>query len=212
MFSSEPRAMNSRWLMQTALCESNVLGLGSCPAEPGTETISSDSLPEFEEVVERYYRPLYQFAFSLARGEAEAADLTQQTFYTWRTKGWQLRDSAKVRAWLFTTLHRAFLQSRRRQNRFPHFELSAVNAELPNISPLVENGLDSEQVLLALDGMDEVFRAPVALYYLEDCPYKEIASILNIPLGTVKSRISRGIAHLQTLLLGAERGLDQAAA
>ena len=74
----------------------------------------------FESVVAHYYEPLYQFAFGLTRVEADACDLTQQTFYVWATKGHQLRDQTKVKTWLFTTLHRAFLESRRRQVRFPH--------------------------------------------------------------------------------------------
>ena len=56
--------------------------------------------PDFEGLVGCYYRPLYQFAFSLARNETEASDLTQQTFYVWATKGHQLRDAAKVKTWL----------------------------------------------------------------------------------------------------------------
>jgi RNA polymerase sigma-70 factor (ECF subfamily) len=48
--------------------------------------------------------------------------------------------------------------------------------------------------------VDEVYQAPVALFYLEECSYKEIAEMLDVPMGTVKSRISRGIAQLQTLL------------
>jgi len=83
----------------------------------------------------RYYRSLYQFAFSLTRAEADACDLTQQTFYIWATKGHQLRDVSKVKTWLFTTLHREFLETRRRQTRFPHYELSQVTGELPVIAP-----------------------------------------------------------------------------
>ena len=83
----------------------------------------------FESLVTRYYGPLYQFAFSLTRTEADASDLTQQTFYIWATKGHQLRDSSKVKTWLFTTLHREFLNMRRKIVRFPHHELSEIEAE-----------------------------------------------------------------------------------
>ena len=154
----------------------------------------------FERVVAQYYEPLYQFAFSLTRAEADACDLTQQTFYVWATKGHQLRDPAKVKTWLFTTLHRQFLESRRRLTRFPHHELEAVSNELPAISPKTALQLDSAQVLQALARVDEVYQAPVALFYLEDCSYKEIAEMLDVPMGTVKSRISRGISQLQRLL------------
>jgi RNA polymerase sigma-70 factor (ECF subfamily) len=154
----------------------------------------------FESMVARYYEPLYQFAFSLTRAEADACDLTQQTFYVWATKGHQLRDPAKVKTWLFTTLHRQFLESRRRLTRFPHQELDAAMHDLPVISPQTALQVDSVQVLNALAQVDEVYQAPVALFYLEDCSYKEIAEILDVPMGTVKSRISRGIGQLQTLL------------
>jgi RNA polymerase sigma-70 factor (ECF subfamily) len=155
---------------------------------------------DFESVVARYYEPLYQFAFSLTRAEADACDLTQQTFYVWATKGHQLRDTSKVKTWLFTTLHRVFLESRRKQTRFPHFKLDDVALELPSLSPTSVNQLDSAQVLQALSHVDEIYQAPVALFYLEDYSYKEIADILQVPMGTVKSRLARGIAQLQILL------------
>ena len=155
---------------------------------------------DFELLVSRYYSTLYQFAFSLTRNENDACDLTQQTFYTWARKGHQLRDASKVKTWLFTTLYHEFLEKRRRQVRFPHHELSEVNQDLPNIAPATVNELDSATVLQSLARLDETFQAPVALFYLEEHSYKEIADILGIPLGTVKSRISRGIAQLQQIL------------
>lgn len=154
----------------------------------------------FDGLVTQYYESLYQFAFSLTREEADACDLTQQTFYVWATKGHQLRDETKVKTWLFTTLHRQFLESRRRQTRFPHHALETVDFELPVISPETASRLDSAQVLRALAQVDEVYQAPVALFYLEDCAYKDIAEILDVPMGTVKSRIARGIGQLQKIL------------
>jgi RNA polymerase sigma-70 factor (ECF subfamily) len=160
---------------------------------------------DFESIVASFYEPLYQFAFSLTRSEADACDLTQQTFYVWATKGHQLRDQTKVKTWLFTTLHRAFLESRRRQTRFPHYELEEVPMDLPTLSPATVNQLDSGQVLQALSQVDEIYQAPVTLFYLEDCSYKEIAGILEIPIGTVKSRMARGISQLQIILTRGER-------
>jgi RNA polymerase sigma factor (sigma-70 family) len=155
---------------------------------------------EFESLVTRFYAPLYQFAFSLTRIEADACDLTQQTFTIWATKGHQLRDASKVKTWLFTTLHREFLDSRRRQTRFPHMELDASEAELPVVSPNAVSSLDISHVLSTLARVDDVFQAPVSLFYLQDCSYNEIAEILGVPLGTVKSRLARGIIQLQQLL------------
>ena len=88
---------------------------------------------DFEVVVARYYESLYRFALSLTRDVTESADLTQQTFYVWGTKGKSLRDPTKIKSWLFTTLHRQFLETRRRQSRFPHLLISAWRR--PNISP-----------------------------------------------------------------------------
>jgi RNA polymerase sigma-70 factor, ECF subfamily len=158
------------------------------------------TVPNFESVVAEFYQPLYKFAFSLTRSEADACDLTQQTFYIWATKGHQLRDPSKTKTWLFTTLHRAFLQMRRKELRFPHQELDETDAELPFVDPVSASGLDSAQVLEALGRVEEHYQSAVALFYLEDCSYKEIAEVLDVPLGTVKSRLTRGLRQLKEML------------
>ena len=155
---------------------------------------------DFDGLVTAYYRMLYQFAYSLTRDEADACDLAQQTFCIWAEKGHQLRDKTKVKTWLFTTLHREFLGSRRRETRFPHFDLEHASVELPVVTPPSVNQLDSAQVLLALARLDEIYQAPVALFYLQDHSYNEIAEVLDVPLGTVKSRLTRGLARLHHLL------------
>ena len=156
---------------------------------------------EFEQIVSEHYDPLYRFALSLTRVEADACDLTQQTFYIWSTKRHQLRDVTKVKSWLFTTLHRAFLAGRKRQARFPHFEYTEAQEELPVITPEFANRLDSAEVVRALNELDEIHRAPIALYYLEDFSYQDIADTLQVPIGTVKSRIARGLAQFRQILL-----------
>jgi len=161
--------------------------------------------PDLETLVARYYSSLYQFAFSLTRNEDDAGDLTQQAFLVWARKGHQLRDVTKVKTWLFTTLYRDFLEKKRRQVRFPHYELSEVDEALPRVAPITVNQLDSGTVLHALTQLDEAFQAPLSLFYLEDYSYKDIADILRIPIGTVKSRISRGIVRLHELLTGGGR-------
>jgi RNA polymerase sigma-70 factor (ECF subfamily) len=165
-----------------------------------TVTESNIQNQDFEALVNLYYCDLYRFAFSLTRSETDAWDLTQQTFYLWATKGSQLRDHSKVKAWLFTTLHRAFLQVRRRTSRFSHLELSEADSQLPEILPDQAGQSDWAHVLQALDHLDERFQAPVALFYLGDHTYQEIAQILEVPLGTVKSRIARGLAQLHQYL------------
>jgi RNA polymerase sigma-70 factor (ECF subfamily) len=155
---------------------------------------------DFEKLVDLYYPSLYRFAFSLTRQESEAGDLTQETFLIWAKKGHSVRDETKIKSWLFTTLHREYLQKHRRRVRFPQVELEEAEMELPEIAPVTMGNIDRHNVLNALSKLDHNFQAAVALFYLEDHTYPEIAEILQIPLGTVKSRISRGIGQLQLLL------------
>lgn len=157
----------------------------------------------FEAIVSEHYESLYKFALSLTRADADARDLTQQTFYIWARKGHQLRDIAKAKNWLFTTMHRAFLALRRRDR--VHDDWEAVSEQLPAVSPVLADQVDSTQILSALSKVDEVYQGAVALFYLEDFSYAEIASILEVPVGTVKSRIARGIGQLREILLSGER-------
>ena len=150
--------------------------------------------------VEQYYEALYRFALSLARREDLAADLTQQTYFLWASKGWQLRDADKARSWLFTTLYREYLRGHRHATKFPHFELDQAASELPHVPANVVNELDAGAVMAALQRVDETFRVPLALFYVEDFSYKEIAGLLELPIGTVMSRLARGKAQLRALL------------
>jgi len=155
---------------------------------------------DFQGLVDTHYAPLYRFALSLTRSESDAGDLVQETFLTWAAKGHQLRDLSKVKSWLFTTLHRRFLESQRRTTRFHHVEISETTEDLPHVEPELVSRLDSRAVLDLLGKVDSQFQAAVALFYLEDCSYNEIAQILDVPLGTVKSRIARGLIQLRTLV------------
>jgi len=166
--------------------------------------------PEFERLVKLYYQDLYRFGFSLTRSEADACDLTQQTFYIWANKGHQLKDVAKVKGWLFTTLHREFLQISRRQERFSEEPFSEVTEALPDVSADVVSRMDAHQVVEALGQIEEGYRAPLVLYYDQDLSYKQIADVLQIPLGTVQSRIARGKNRLFQLLTDTDPPADKA--
>ena len=159
----------------------------------------------FQTVVNAHYESLYRFALSLTRHEADACDLTQQTFYRWATKGGQLRDKSKAKSWLFTTLHREFLGQRRHDDRFPKVEITSMDGEeLAADLPLLEKQLDGASVMSALQLLDETYRAPLALFYLEEHSYRDIAEILDVPIGTVMSRISRGKDLLRKRILEKE--------
>lgn len=155
----------------------------------------------FRELVDALYAPLFRFAVSLTRSEADASDLTQQTFYIWATKGHTLREVAKAKTWLFTTLYREFIRSRRRGQRMDYLEdLPPEEQDPPDLEPDQIARLDHDVVLAALQELDPVFRAPLTLFYLKDLTYAEIAEILDVPIGTVMSRLNRGKAHLRAAL------------
>jgi RNA polymerase sigma-70 factor (ECF subfamily) len=155
---------------------------------------------DFDVLVRDHHAALYRFALSMTHNEADAGDLVQDAFLRWAQRGHQLVDPSKVKTWLFTTLYRDAIGRRRRQIRFVHTQIEDAESELPDVAPAAPSAADGKVVLDALSRLDDSYRAAVALFYLEDCSYPEIADILQIPLGTVKSRISRGIAQLQRLL------------
>lgn len=168
------------------------------------------STTAFSQLVDAHYTPLYRFALSLARNQADAGDLVQQTFYIWATKGHALREVSKAKSWLFTTLYREFLRVRRREGRatsiedLPPSEQDVASEEIDRA-----RSMDADTVMLALQSVDEVFRAPLTLFYLDDLTYQEIADTLDIPIGTVMSRLSRGKAQLRDSLKKPEKNAQK---
>ena len=150
-------------------------------------------MSEFEELVDAHYQALYRFGMSLTRSPDKASDLVQETFCIWAAKGDQLKDRSKAKTWLFTTLHREFLNQRRRASKFsdePIDEESAAAIVSPQED--AERQMDGHRALELLGELDETYRSPLALFYLQQHSYKEIAEILDVPIGTVMSRLSRG--------------------
>src|SRR5947208_16214586 len=113
---------------------------------------------EFENLVKLYYGDLYRFGLSLTGSEADAADLTQETFYIWANKGHQLQKAASVKGWLFTTLHREFLKTCRRRNRFSNESLDEGAEGLPNVPPDCAQRVASRTLLPLLRETAEPFR------------------------------------------------------
>lgn len=152
-----------------------------------------ESMSEFADLVDAYYEALYRFGYSLTRSPDHAADLVQETFSIWAAKNEQLRDRSKAKTWLFTTLHREFLGQRRKQARFSDEPLDEnVEQEASGNEERADRQLDGQRVVELLGEMDEMYQAPLALFYLQQHSYKEIAEILDVPIGTVMSRLSRG--------------------
>ncbi|MDQ8208949.1 RNA polymerase sigma factor [Coraliomargarita sp. SDUM461003] len=158
-----------------------------------TETLN------FDEIVSAYYQPLYRFGYSLAKNEHEAGDLAQQTFFIFAEKGDSLRDKSKVKSWLFTTLYREFLRRRRKESRMDHYEPEMLEVVGGTEEPQIRRSMDANLAVQALEEVDEVYRQPLALFYMKDLSYKEIAEILDVPIGTIMSRLSRGKAQLRDI-------------
>jgi RNA polymerase sigma-70 factor (ECF subfamily) len=115
-----------------------------------------------------------------------------------------------VKSWLFTTLHREFLKTCRRRNRFPSESIDERASGLPNVAANCAERADSQTLLRILGEIDEDFRAPLVLYYMEDLSYKEIAAVLALPLGTVQSRIARAKIQLLHRLSETNLPLEEA--
>ena len=157
------------------------------PQNPHTTVTEVD----YEQAVNSFYEPLYGFAYSLSGNENDACELTQETFARLLSKSAQMREESKLKSWLFTTLYRVFLGWKSRERRLPHFEISSVEHEIPPVAAELVDMMERDTVRDALLKIDERYRVPLMLYYLEEHSYEEIAELLEIPIGTVMSRLSR---------------------
>mgnify|MGYP002622736649 CR=1 FL=1 len=155
--------------------------------------------PDIVRLVGEHHEAVYRYAYRLCGAAADAEDLTQQVFLTAQTKLDQLRNPQSARAWLFTVLRNCYLKSRRRRVPMAAADAQVNVDEIP--AELPEESFDSEQLQAALDSLDDDFKVVLLLFYFEDCSYREIADRLELPMGTVMSRLSRAKGHLRAKLL-----------
>lgn len=155
---------------------------------------------DFGELVREYYQALYRFAFSLTKNESEAGDMVQQTFLIYAQKGDAIRDSSKIKSWLFTTLYREFLRDRRKHKNASYAEPEMMENQIDEANPELARRLEAQEAVEAINQIDPVYREPLVLFYLDDLAYKEIAEVLDLPIGTVMSRLSRGKSQLKSVL------------
>lgn len=155
-----------------------------------------------QKLVDEHYVPLYRYAFRLSGSAAEAEDLTQETFCQAQLKLGQLRDAARAKAWLFSILRNAYLhrlRASKQQQVVPLEWVGDLPERLPEPLPEVEPARLQE----ALGELPETFRTPLILFYFEEFSYREIAEQMDLPMGTVMSRLARAKAHLRARLLQA---------
>lgn len=150
----------------------------------------------FEREALPHMRSLYGGAYRLTRNAADAEDLVQETFLRAFRAFHLYTPGTNIRAWLFTILHRTRADQFRKAARSP--QTTELLGEGPSLAPPQEALFQGhEDLLRALDALPEAFRAAVVLRDMQDFTYEEIAQILEIPIGTVMSRIHRGRALLR---------------
>ena len=166
----------------------------SSPAPSDAEDFSAEAL--------QFLEPLFATAMRLTRNRADAEDLVQDTFVKAFRHSEQFAKGTNLRAWLYTILHNTW-RNRRRDASRDAVEVDSEQVELaaarggtgePAETPeriLMRSTLDAD-LQAALDELPEAFRQAVWLRDVEEFSYAEIAEMLNVPIGTVMSRISRG--------------------
>ncbi len=160
---------------------------------------------DIAEVVAEYHADVYRYAYRLSQRQADAEDLTQQTFLIAQEKLSQVRDASKVRGWLLVVLRSLFLKSRRKKTPVP---AGGLELELEQIPANDESNdeIDSEHLQQVLATLPDDYRLVLGLFYFEEMSYKEIAAELEVPLGTVMSRLSRAKGQLRQGLLVSQSG------
>jgi RNA polymerase sigma-70 factor (ECF subfamily) len=171
-----------------------------------------------------YMSSLYTAALRMTRNPADAEDLVQETYLkAYRAFG-RFEDGTNLKAWLYRILTNTFINSYRSKKRRPEQTdlddiedlylyrrlggLEAVTAGRSAEEEVLDHFTDTD-VKAAVDALPEQFRMAVLLADVEGFSYKEIAEILDVPIGTVMSRLHRGRKALQKVLhdVGVQRGL-----
>jgi RNA polymerase sigma-70 factor (ECF subfamily) len=160
----------------------------------------SGSPAEVQKLVEDHYVSLYRYAYRLTGSAADAEDLTQEAYCQAQLKLAQLREPARAKSWLFSILRNAYRHRVRTEKQQRLVSLNGVD-DVPGPLPEPLAEVEPEQLQQALNELPEVFRTPVILYYFEEFSYRDIAEQMDLPLGTVMSRLARAKGHLRCRLL-----------
>jgi len=174
----------------------------------------TDRLRSFEEEALPHLDAVYRFALRLTGSSVDAEDLVQETFLRAYRSWDQYTPGTSAKSWLFTICRNTFLRQRERERRRDEVVERAARegdgpsvpgGELPLFMPAAQSDPEGElfrdmideSILNAIERLPADFRDAVVLSDLEGLSYAEIAAVLDIPVGTVKSRLFRGRRLLQ---------------
>jgi len=184
-------------------------------AEPGSpvrrELADADRRARFEAEVLPHLDRLYSAALRYTRDATDAEDLVQETVAKAYRSFHQYREGTNLKAWLYRVLHTTYISMYRKAQRRPqeslqdeiddfsfYDELSRTTGSSPEREVL--DTFTADEVKQALEDLPDNFRLPVILADVEGFAYKEIAEMLDIPIGTVMSRLHRGRKAMQKAL------------
>jgi RNA polymerase sigma-70 factor (ECF subfamily) len=168
----------------------------------GRPSSAPSSADDFSAEALQFLEPLFATAMRLTRNRADAEDLVQDTYVKAFRHSGQFKRGTNLRAWLYTILHNTW------RNRVRDASRDTVDVDSEQVEQLAAGGIGGEHIetperilmrstldadlQAALDSLPEAFREAVWLRDVEEFSYAEIAEMLNVPIGTVMSRISRG--------------------
>src|SRR5438105_2311970 len=183
------------------------------PAPAPSPTADADKRASFEREALVHLDSLYRVGLRLTGNPAEADDLVQETMLKAYRAWHQFERGTNAKGWLLTILRHAFINEYRRRTRHPEtvdidaIEPFSVFEEVQDDDPqgtffdrIEECSLRVDEVLRAIDTLPEQFRETVVLSDVEGMSYEEIARVLEVPVGTVKSRLFRARRLLQQKL------------
>ena len=165
---------------------------------------------EFAELAMEYMPSLYSAALRMTRNPADAEDLVQATCLRALEKSHQFEPGTRLDRWLFSILHSIWLNEiRAARYRQGQGLIDPESALIFDGTKEIETNILARQVLKEVQSLPQAQRETLFLVYVEGFPYRETAQLLDVPIGTVMSRLHRGRKALQKALFefGVERGL-----
>src|SRR5688572_13349421 len=168
-------------------------------SSPGASSPGNPPAAEMVALVTQHHAAVYRYATRLCGCPTEAEDLTQQTFLIAQQKLPQLREAERAGGWLLAIARNCYLKSRKKMRPVSAESIGLDVQQLAEETPAIDQ-IDRERLAAALVELPVEFRVVVLMFYFEDLSYQQIAEQLEIPIGTVMSRLSRGKAHLRKRL------------